>query len=82
MVDTRDLKSLGPKRPCGFDSRPRHLLFFHAPRTYRVTETAHIVTGHVLEDRARHAGATQRDRPCPSWLASPISFPQGTSHYE
>ena len=24
MVDTRDLKSLGPKRPCGFDSRPRH----------------------------------------------------------
>ena len=25
MVDTRDLKSLGPKRPCGFDSRPGHL---------------------------------------------------------
>ena len=24
MVDTRDLKSLGPKRPCGFDSRPGH----------------------------------------------------------
>ena len=24
MVDTRDLKSLGPKGPCGFDSRPRH----------------------------------------------------------
>ena len=24
MVDTRDLKSLGPKRPCGFESRPRH----------------------------------------------------------
>ena len=25
MVDTRDLKSLGQKCPCGFDSRPRHL---------------------------------------------------------
>ena len=24
MVDTRDLKSLGQKCPCGFDSRPRH----------------------------------------------------------
>ena len=24
MVDTRDLKSLGPKGPCGFDSRPGH----------------------------------------------------------
>ena len=25
MVDTRDLKSLGPKRPCGFESRPGHI---------------------------------------------------------
>ena len=25
MVDTRDLKSLGQKCPCGFDSRLRHL---------------------------------------------------------
>ena len=24
MVDTRDLKSLGQKCPCGFDSRLRH----------------------------------------------------------
>ena len=24
MVDTRDLKSLGQKCPCGFDSRPSH----------------------------------------------------------
>ncbi len=24
MVDTRDLKSLGPKRLCGFESRPGH----------------------------------------------------------
>ncbi len=28
MVDTRDLKSLGQKCPCGFDSRPRHLEMF------------------------------------------------------
>ena len=25
MVDTRDLKSLGPKRPYGFESHPRHI---------------------------------------------------------
>ena len=27
--DTRDLKSLGPKRPCGFDSRPGHKRQMH-----------------------------------------------------
>ena len=28
MVDTRDLKSLGPKGLCGFESRPGHLEMF------------------------------------------------------
>ena len=44
-----------------------------SPRTSRVTETAHIVTRHVLKDRARHAGATQRDLPRPSLQSSPIT---------
>ena len=26
LVDTRDLKSLDPKRSCGFESRSRHRL--------------------------------------------------------
>ena len=26
LVDTRDLKSLDPKRSCGFESRSRHFL--------------------------------------------------------
>ena len=48
MVDTRDLKSLGPKRPCGFDSRPRHEkrpvnpVFFHA----------HLFENHSILNRA------------------------------
>ena len=40
MVDTRDLKSLGPKRPCGFESRPRHFLILFRPESeyYGLTE--------------------------------------------
>ena len=26
LVDTRDLKSLDPKRSCGFESRSRHFI--------------------------------------------------------
>ena len=36
MVDTRDLKSLGPKRPCGFDSRPRHKVVHYASHSRSV----------------------------------------------
>ena len=40
MVDTRDLKSLGPKRPCGFDSRPRHKVsLFESPKFGHICTT-------------------------------------------
>jgi hypothetical protein len=37
MVYTRDLKSLGPKGPCGFKSRPGHTIYSHV-LCLRVTE--------------------------------------------
>ena len=32
LVDTRDLKSLDPKRSCGFESRSRHTTHGHSKR--------------------------------------------------
>ena len=39
MVDTRDLKSLGQKCPCGFDSRPRHEIHNIINKYFKVKQT-------------------------------------------
>ena len=54
MVDTRDLKSLGPKRPCGFDSRPRHtrlcklLIFKHFTKSCFLYPPNLVAFGHFF----------------------------------
>lgn len=37
MVDARDLKSLDPKGLYGFDSRPRHQIFYRWQKTFSVS---------------------------------------------
>lgn len=57
MVDTGDLKSPGPKRPCGFESRSRYSLaerLLHAPEPGRKD----------IQINEKHTSATHADIGC------------------
>lgn len=48
MVDTADLKSSGPKRPCGFDSRPGYKLNFKYMIAFIILTALFVVLGIPL----------------------------------
>ena len=45
MVDTRDLKSLGPKGLYGFESRPRHNKTLYIADYQAFIKSCHFITG-------------------------------------
>ena len=49
LVDTQDLKSCGPKRPCGFDSRLRYIFIYMACHCLHLKDSKEFFK--LLKDR-------------------------------